>query len=245
MGLLRKCINISVIYIYRTFLFPLKKLYITFTKHVIFDIKAYADRKTVFEGYNSLGMEVFLSESSLGHGSYIADYSKIYRTFIGRYTSIGQCVNTAIGNHPISDNISTSPSFFSTDPRNDLHLVKEQLFGEYVQEKDEEYSIYIGNDVWIGNNVTILQGVRIGDGAVIGAGSVVTKDVEAYAVYVGNPARKIRYRFEPEEIQKLLALKWWEKDRVWIVANAQVFANPKQFFKDTAADCDIEGEMNG
>lgn len=47
--------------------------------------------------------------------------------------------------------------------------------------------------LWIGNNVTVLQGVRTGDGAIGGTGSVVIKDMEAYAVCVGNPARKIRY----------------------------------------------------
>ncbi len=56
----------------------------------------------------------------------------------------------------------------------------------------------IGNDVWIGYGSTILQGVKISDGAIIGAGSVVTKDVEAYSIYAGNPAKKIRNRFESE-----------------------------------------------
>ncbi|MCM1184226.1 MAG: CatB-related O-acetyltransferase [Roseburia sp.] len=181
-------------------------------------------------------MEVFLSESSLGYGSYISDYSKVYRTAIGKYTSIGQCVNTAIGNHPISSNISTSPSFFSMEPRNGLSLVKRQLFQEYLQKEGEHYSIYIGNDVWIGNNVTILPGIRIGDGAIIGAGSVVTKDVEAYTVCVGNPARKLRYRFEPEEIKRLLEIKWWDRDESWIRENAEVFSDPKRFLEIQTVD---------
>jgi Acetyltransferase (isoleucine patch superfamily) len=54
----------------------------------------------------------------------------------------------------------------------------------------------IGNDVWIGYGATVLQGVTIHDGAIIAAGSVVTKDVEPYSIYAGNPARKIRNRFE-------------------------------------------------
>ena len=57
----------------------------------------------------------------------------------------------------------------------------------------------IGNDVWIGYGSTVMQGVTISDGAIIAAGSVVTKDVEPYTIYGGNPAKKIRDRFNSEE----------------------------------------------
>ena len=52
-------------------------------------------------------------------------------------------------------------------------------------------SVKIGNNVWCGANVTVLKGVTIGDGAVIAAGSVVNRDVAAYSVVAGVPARKI------------------------------------------------------
>ena len=54
--------------------------------------------------------------------------------------------------------------------------------------------IVVGNDVWIGEKAIILKAVTVGDGAVVGAGAVVTKDVPAYAVVAGNPARIIAYR---------------------------------------------------
>jgi chloramphenicol O-acetyltransferase type B len=53
----------------------------------------------------------------------------------------------------------------------------------------------IGNDVWVGYGSTIIQGIQINDGAIIAAGSVVTKDVEPYCIYGGNPAKKITNRF--------------------------------------------------
>lgn len=59
--------------------------------------------------------------------------------------------------------------------------------------------IRIGDDVWIGSNVVVLDGVTIGDHAVIGAGSVVTKDVPAWAMVAGNPARPIRDRRTPRD----------------------------------------------
>lgn len=69
--------------------------------------------------------------------------------------------------------------------------------------------VLIGNDVWIGSGATILSGTTIGDGAVIGAGAVVAADVPAFAIAVGNPARVVRFRFEPDQIAALLEIQWW------------------------------------
>jgi maltose O-acetyltransferase len=52
--------------------------------------------------------------------------------------------------------------------------------------------IAIGDDCWIGGSTVICPGVTIGAGCVIGAGSVVTKDVPAYSLAVGNPAKVIK-----------------------------------------------------
>lgn len=69
----------------------------------------------------------------------------------------------------------------------------------------------VGNDVWIGQNVTILPGVHIGDGAIIGMNSVVGSDVPPYMIVAGNPARKLRQRFDDELIDLLLRVRWWNR----------------------------------
>lgn len=68
----------------------------------------------------------------------------------------------------------------------------------------------IGNDVWIGDRALIKSGVIISDGAVIGMGSVVTKSVDPYEIWAGNPARLIRKRFDDDTIIALLEIKWWD-----------------------------------
>lgn len=52
--------------------------------------------------------------------------------------------------------------------------------------------IKVCSDAWIGMNCIILKGVTIGEGAIVGAGSVVTKDVPAWTIVAGNPAKVIK-----------------------------------------------------
>lgn len=74
-----------------------------------------------------------------------------------------------------------------------------QIRDQNYEWKGLNLTTYIGNDVWIGYGATIMQGVKIADGAIIGAGSVVTQDVDLYSIYVGNPAKKIKNRFDSDE----------------------------------------------
>ena len=78
---------------------------------------------------------------------------------------------------------------------------------DYNWKGKEEKPVVIGNDVWIGYGAIILSGVKIGEGAIIAAGSVVAKDVEAYTICGGVPAKKIRDRFDDSEtLNKHIAL---------------------------------------
>jgi hypothetical protein len=106
------------------------------------------------------------------------------------------------GNHP-TDRITLFPIRQRFDLGNDGSDGYPSSRGDVV----------IGDDVWIGFGVTILSGVSIGNGAVIGAGTVVTKDIAPFAVAVGNPARIIKFRFDEEIRERLLATKYWELDK--------------------------------
>ena len=76
--------------------------------------------------------------------------------------------------------------------------------------------IVIGSDVWIGANVTIMSGVTLGDGVVVANNSHVVSNAEPYSLVGGNPAKFVKYRFKPEQIEKLLQIKCWNWDDVKI-----------------------------
>lgn len=85
----------------------------------------------------------------------------------------------------IGNNVSIAPEVKIFTPTHHYHSLDLPDYGE---------SIHIGNHVWIGGGAIILPGVTIGEGAIIGAGSVVTKDIPAWSVAVGNPAKVIKER---------------------------------------------------
>ncbi|WP_292960630.1 CatB-related O-acetyltransferase [Novosphingobium sp. UBA1939] len=117
---------------------------------------------------------------------------------IGRYCSIASTVRSAPINHPF-DAMTTHPVLY------------ERKFGGVDQDIHWDDVLVIEDDVWIGHNVMILPGCKfVGRGAIIGAGAVVTRDVPAYAVVAGNPARKLRDRFQPDLIAALEESRWWE-----------------------------------
>ena len=70
--------------------------------------------------------------------------------------------------------------------------------------------VTIGHDVWIGHGVIVLAGRSVGTGAVIAAGAVVTKDVPAYAIAAGVPAKVVKQRFPAELARRLQDLAWWD-----------------------------------
>lgn len=116
----------------------------------------------------------------------------------GKFCSIGTGVNFILdGNHKYTT--------FSTFPFREI-----LGWTECSPNNWGKNAPIVGNDVWIANNVTIYSGVDIGDGSIVAGNSVVTKSVPPYAIVGGNPARIIKYRFDPDTIKTLLLCKWWD-----------------------------------
>jgi acetyltransferase-like isoleucine patch superfamily enzyme len=86
--------------------------------------------------------------------------------------------------------------------------------------------VIIGNDVWIGAGATIMSGVTIGDGAVVAANSHVVKNVDPYSIVGGNPAKHLKYRFDPDTIKRLLEVKWWDLSKEQIDGLSGVLCSP-------------------
>lgn len=177
-----------------------------------------------FGKYNTVLEYTSLSNVEMGDFSYIASNSTLKNVVMGKYCSIAPNVKCGFGMHPAHTYVSTHPVFFSALPQTKITFAEKNHFQELAP-------IKIGNDVWIGIDAVIFDGVNIGDGAIIGAGAVVTKDVPAYAVVVGVPAKILRYRFEPDEVAFLLRFKWWDKDFDWIKDNYLIFHDIKSFCK--------------
>lgn len=91
-------------------------------------------------------------------------------------------------------------------------------------------TIILQNDVWVGHGATIMNGVILRNGCVVAANSVVTKDVPPYAIVGGNPARVLKYRFDPETIDGMQKIAWWDwPDKLMRERREDFFLPPEEF----------------
>jgi len=182
----------------------------------------------MFGLYSTIGNHVRLDDVQIGDFSYVADGSRLARTRIGKYCSIGPDVRSGLGSHPAHTFVSTHPVFFSTRKQAQISFADRDYF-------DENGYSEIGNDVWIGANALIMDGVKIGNGAIVAAGAVVTKDVPDYAVVGGVPAKIIKHRFEKDS-DYLLKVKWWSRDPAWLRQHYTMFHDIRRFVSEYEAE---------
>ncbi|MCR5590875.1 MAG: CatB-related O-acetyltransferase [Lachnospiraceae bacterium] len=217
--------------VYRSIVFPFVKMAIERKCDSIIGKGAYLYKGTTLAGRNFIGDGAKLADVSVGYSTYIAPGAIMSNTKIGKYSCIGD-VHTVIGRHPVKgENVAIHPAFYSPAKQFGYTYVNDASYEE-ARYADGKYNIVIGNDVWIGFGVMIVDGVSIGDGAVIGAGSLVTADVESYAIYAGTPAKKIGMRFDGEQKEKLLEIRWWEMDEKYLSEHADCFRDPADFIKN-------------
>ena len=161
-------------------------------------------------------------DSTFDKHSFCGYDCQIIATDIGSYTSISNNVIIGGGQHPINW-VSMSPVFYEGKDS-----VKAK-FSEYPREPVKRTSI--GHDVWIGQGALIKQGIKIGNGAVVGMGSVVTKDVLPYTVVAGNPAKKLKNRFDEKIAEEIDMTRWWELDELELKNRAIDIRDPLAFIE--------------
>lgn len=205
-------------------------------RHLVrFPYSAQMSHRCWFEGMNAIGAQTDYY-GRIGLGSYIGCDCHISAD-IGRFSSLGNRISQIVETHPIQEPfVTTSPMFTSIKKQTGYTFAKQQYADEYrFFESKREIAFLVGNDCWIGNDVCVIGGVRVGDGAVVLSRAIVTKDVPAYAIVGGIPAKVIGFRYDEETIKLLQKVRWWDRGVEWLKHNAELLCDMtsfKEYFKN-------------
>lgn len=139
-----------------------------------------------FEGITAVVKQLLQTEESpMINPPFYCDYGNhihVGKNFFANYN----CCLLDVGKITFGDNCLLAPNVSVYTAGHPIHPAARNSAYEYG------IDVTIGNNVWIGGNAVICPGVTIGDNCVIGAGAVVTKDIPAWSVAAGNPARVIK-----------------------------------------------------
>lgn len=193
--------------------------YYDFKRKIIFNYKKSKWRNLNIHNSTVLGFDTDISKIKVGNSTYgeinVYEFGvKGELLNIGNYVSIAKNVTFILGgNHQMST--------FTSYPLKAM-LIK----SDYHIDAVSKGPIVVEDECWIGFGVTILSGVIIGRGAIIAAGAVVTKNVPAYSVVGGNPARIIKVKHSENDIKKLKTLSLMDLSEQFIIDNIELFYEP-------------------
>jgi phosphonate metabolism protein (transferase hexapeptide repeat family) len=173
--------------------------------------------------WTEIGEHNHFENVDFGDFSYTGPWCIAQNAIIGKFSNIAAMVRIGPTDHPME-----RPSLHHFTYRRALYGFGEDD-GDFFAARTARVS-RIGHDTWIGHGAVIMPGVNVGDGAVIGSGAVVTKDLPAYCVAVGVPAKLIRRRFSGREADALARIAWWNWDYGTIKSRARDFLLPVEEF---------------
>lgn len=142
-------------------------------------------RNFLFRKVTGVGKHV-----SIGRSSNIMNMTKLIKA--GDYVTIGENFRLVGLTEPVIIGNDVNIAFdvvMITNQRTYDDITKPQRVHSYINKR-----IVIEDGVVIGAGSYIMKGVTIGKGAIIGARSLVTKDIPAYAIAAGVPAKVIKFR---------------------------------------------------
>jgi len=107
---------------------------------------------------------------------------------------------TALSTIKIGNKVMFGPEVMLIGGNHNTSVIGSYMFDIKTKKPEDDLPIVIEEDVWVGARVTILKGVKISKGCIIAAGSIVNKTTEPYGIYAGAPAKRLRDRFEGDDL---------------------------------------------
>lgn len=181
-----------------------------------------------------------------------AGMTSAYRVRFGRYSQIGESSIIGPPEHPQSwfsshpfafTRPSYTPGMYAFEEFTRLAPGNDAAGPDFAATMPNE--TVIGHEAYVGAGSFIKRGVTIGDGAIIGARSVITRDIPAYAIAVGSPARVIRLRFADALVERFIKLQWWRYDLAPFRGQVD-YSDPERaldFFEQKLADGGLQPLM--